>query len=52
MRSVIEDALDDAMDHDIHESDLIEKAVHDKVAEFVYGRLRRRPMIVAVVVEV
>ena len=52
MRSVIEDALDDAMDHDNHEADLIEKAVHDKVAEFVYGQVRRRPMIVPVVVEV
>ncbi len=52
MRTVIEDALDDALDHDNHEIDLIEKAVHDRVAEFVHGRLRRRPMILPVVVEI
>jgi ribonuclease J len=52
MRSVVEDALDEAMDHDNHEADLIEKAIHDQVAEFVYKRLRRRPMVVPVVVEV
>jgi ribonuclease J len=52
IREVIEDSLDRASDDDIHEPDLVAKVLHDDVAAFVYKRLRRRPMILPVVVEV
>jgi ribonuclease J len=52
IRDVIEDSLDRASDDDIHEPDLVAKVLHDDVAAFVYKRLRRRPMILPVVVEV
>jgi len=48
----VEDSLDRAAADDIHEPELIEKVLHDDLAEFVYRRLKRRPMIVPVVVEV
>ncbi|MBA3328525.1 MAG: ribonuclease J [Solirubrobacterales bacterium] len=52
VREAVEDSLDRAADHDIHEVELIQKTLHDDLAEFVYKRLRRRPMILPVVVEV
>ena len=52
VREAIEDSLDRAADHDIHEADLLQKHLHDDLAEFVYKKLRRRPMILPVVVEV
>jgi ribonuclease J len=48
----VEDALDRAADDDVHEVELIEKILHDHLAKFVHDRLRRRPMIVPVVIEV
>jgi ribonuclease J len=32
--------------------ELVQQVLHDDLAEFVYKRLRRRPMILPVVVEV
>ena len=52
VREAVENSLDHAADHDIHEVDLIQKHLHDDLAEFVYNKLRRRPMILPVVVEV
>ena len=46
------DSLDRAADDDIHEVELVQKVLHDDLAEFVYKRLKRRPMILPVVVEV
>ena len=37
---------------EIRETDLLQKILHDDLAEFVYDRLRRRPMVLPVVVEV
>ena len=37
---------------EIREIDLLQDHLHDDVAEFVYERLRRRPMVLPVVVEV
>ena len=51
-RKVIEAALDRASDNDVHEVELVQQVLHDELAEFVYKRLRRRPMILPVVVEV
>jgi ribonuclease J len=36
----------------VREIDLLQSHLHDDLAEFVYGRLKRRPMILPVVVEV
>ena len=52
LRSAIEDSLDRAANDDIHEVDAIEDLLHKDLARFVHKRLRRRPMIVPVVVEV
>lgn len=51
-QEAIEDSLDRAADDDIHEVELIQKVLHDDLAEFVYKKLKRRPMILPVVVEV
>ena len=51
-RTAVERSLDRAADDDVHAVELIEKMLHDDLAEFVYKRLRRRPMILPVVVEV
>ena len=42
----------DAAEGGTREIDLIQEDLHDDVAEFVYERLRRRPMVLPVVVEV
>ena len=39
-------------EEEIREIDLLQDHLHDDVAEFVYDRLRRRPMVLPVVVEV
>ena len=52
VREAIEDSLDKAADLNIHEVDLIVQRLHDDLAEFVYKKVRRRPMILPVVVEV
>jgi ribonuclease J len=48
----VEDSLDRAAAKKIHAPELIEQILHDELAEYLYKRLRRRPMIVAVVIEV
>ena len=52
LREAIEQTLDRAADDDVHAVDLIEQMLHDDLAELVYRRLRRRPMVLPVVVEV
>ena len=39
-------------DDDVHEVEVIQQILHDDLADFVYRRLRRRPMILPVVVEI
>jgi ribonuclease J len=51
-QDAVEESLDRAADDDIHEVELIQQVLHDDLAEFVYKRLKRRPMILPVVVEV
>jgi len=48
----VEESLDRAAEDEIHDPELIEKVLHDDVAEFLYRRIRRRPMVVPVVVEI
>jgi ribonuclease J len=52
IRRTVESSLGRAADEEIRETDLLQKMLHDDLAEFVYERLRRRPMVLPVVVEV
>jgi ribonuclease J len=49
---LIEDQLEDAADKGNRESHLIEEDLHDAVGKFVFQKLKRRPMILPVVIEV
>jgi ribonuclease J len=52
LRDVVEVSLADAARHEVRELALLHEDLHDDIAEFVYERLRRRPMVLPVVVEV
>jgi ribonuclease J len=52
LREVVEDTLADAAEEQIREISLLQQDLHDDVAEFVYEKLRRRPLVLPVVVEV
>ena len=52
IRSTVEESLRRAAGEEIREVDLIQQALHDDLAQLVYDRLRRRPMVLPVVVEV
>ncbi len=52
IRSTVEESLRRAAEEDLHEVDLIQQALHDDLAQLVYDRLHRRPMVLPVVVEV
>ena len=52
LADAVEDAVEGAFKSKVREPDLIRKDVHDAVAKLVYKRLKRRPMILPVVVEV
>jgi ribonuclease J len=52
LKDTIEDSLDDAAKAGTRELHLLQEDLHDAVGKFVYDKLRRRPMILPVVVEV
>jgi ribonuclease J len=52
IRAEVERSLEQAARDGTHEIDLLQQELHDDVAAFVYDRLRRRPMVLPVVVEV
>jgi ribonuclease J len=52
LREAVDDSLARSAEEEIREIDLLQDHLHDDVAEFVYERLRRRPMVLPVVVEV
>jgi len=52
LKDVIEDSLEDAAAAGTRELHLIQEDLHDAVARLVYDKLKRRPMIIPVVVEV
>jgi ribonuclease J len=52
LRDAVDDSLARSAEEEIREIDLLQDHLHDDVAEFVYERLRRRPMVLPVVVEV
>jgi ribonuclease J len=52
IRDTVERSLTRAVSDGIREIDLLQQELHDDLAAFVYDRLRRRPMVLPVVVEV
>ncbi|MGH2955417.1 MAG: ribonuclease J [Solirubrobacterales bacterium] len=52
LREVVSDTLAEAADEEIREVSLLQQDLHDDIAEFVYEKLRRRPLVLPVVVEV
>jgi ribonuclease J len=52
IRLAVEQSLSEAAREGIRAIDLIQEELHDDLASFVYDRLRRRPMVLPVVVEV
>jgi ribonuclease J len=52
IRDEVERSLERAAQDEVREIDLLQQELHDDLAAFVYDRLRRRPMVLPVVVEV
>jgi ribonuclease J len=52
IKEVVEDSLERAVGEGIRELDVLTDTLHDHLAALVYDRLRRRPMVLPVVVEV
>jgi ribonuclease J len=52
IREAVNQSLERAAAEEIREIDLLQQVLHDDLATFVYDRLRRRPMVLPVVVEV
>jgi ribonuclease J len=52
IRETVVASLERAASEEIREIDLLQQTLHDDLGAFVYDRLRRRPMVLPVVVEV
>ena len=52
IRGTVEKSLARAAKDKVRESDVIQNMLHDDLAALVYDRLKRRPMVLPVVVEV
>jgi ribonuclease J len=52
IRAAVDESLAHSADEEIREISLLQDHLHDDIARFVYDRLRRRPMVLPVVVEV
>ncbi len=52
LRAAVEASLARSADEQVTEISLLQDHLHDDVAKFVYDRLKRRPMVLPVVVEV
>jgi ribonuclease J len=52
IRGAVDDSLARSAEEEVREISLLQDHLHDDVAKFVYDRLRRRPMVLPVVVEV
>ena len=52
LKDVVEDSLEDAAEAGTREVHLIQEDIHEAIAKLVYKKLRIRPMILPVVVEV
>jgi ribonuclease J len=52
LKDLVEDQLDDAEKAGHRETHLVEEDLHDAIGKLVWQRLRRRPMVLPVVIEV
>lgn len=52
LSDLVEDTLEDAAEAGNREAHLIEEDLHDAIGKFVWQKLRRRPMVLPVVIEV
>jgi ribonuclease J len=52
LREAVEDSLDRAAEQRVTEIQQLESMLHDDLAGFIYDRLKRRPMVLPVIVEV
>jgi ribonuclease J len=52
IRATVEDTVERAAKDEIREVDVVQDMLHDDMAKLVYDRLKRRPMVLPVVVEV
>jgi ribonuclease J len=52
LRACVDASIERAAGEEIREIDLLQEILHDDLAAFVYDRLKRRPMVLPVVVEV
>jgi ribonuclease J len=52
LRATVDASIARAAEEEIREIDLLQEILHDDLAAFVYDRLKRRPMVLPVVVEV
>lgn len=52
LADLVEDTLEDAANGRNREVDLLQEDLHEAIGKFVFQRLRRRPMVLPVVVEV
>jgi ribonuclease J len=52
LRDAVEDSLDRAAEQRVTAVDVLESMLHDDLAAFIYNRLKRRPMVLPVIVEV
>jgi ribonuclease J len=52
IRDAVERSFERSASDGLREIDLLQQELHDDLAAFVYDRLRRRPMVLPVVVEV
>jgi ribonuclease J len=52
IREFVNSSLERAAKEEIREIDLLQQTLHDDLGAFVYDRLKRRPMVLPVVVEV
>ena len=52
IRGAVDESLSHSAEEEIREISLLQDHLHDDIARFVYERLRRRPMVLPVVVEV
>jgi len=52
IRGAVDESLAHSAEEEIREISLLQDHLHDDIARFVYERLKRRPMVLPVVVEV